>query len=184
MWDLRKCCGRPWELPLIWNRSTGDIRYPFSWDSLQFRLTSILYTRDHYWVQKETKNATHFKVGLSDYAQDSYGDFVMVEIDRLNEEVVKDGSLLWAFQEELKFASRRNRNSRVRQISSYNLRAPLWHCAWSKQRELVLPSTRALHFWLELLYCKTRKKPFARTQESPNWSTEILLEKAGSWKWS
>ncbi|CAG5098385.1 Oidioi.mRNA.OKI2018_I69.XSR.g15620.t1.cds [Oikopleura dioica] len=54
----------------------------------QYRLTSILYTRDHYWVQKETKNATHFKVGLSDYAQDSYGDFVMVEIDRLNEEKI------------------------------------------------------------------------------------------------
>jgi len=59
----------------------------------QYRLTSILYTKDHYWVQKEAKNSTHFKVGLSDYAQDSYGDFVMVEIDRLNQEVIKDDEI-------------------------------------------------------------------------------------------
>ena len=49
-----------------------------------------MYTKDHYWV-KELKESV-FRVGLSDYAQDSYGDFVMVEIEKLNEPVQKDGN--------------------------------------------------------------------------------------------
>jgi glycine cleavage system H lipoate-binding protein len=40
---------------------------------------------------KEEKDALKVKVGLSDYAQDSYGDFVMVEIEKLGELVEKDG---------------------------------------------------------------------------------------------
>ena len=40
---------------------------------------------------KEISKTENVKVGLSDYAQDSYGDFVMVEIEKLNEEVTKDG---------------------------------------------------------------------------------------------
>ena len=37
------------------------------------------------------KTTDEYKVGLSDYAQDSYGDFVVVEIERMNEIVDKDG---------------------------------------------------------------------------------------------
>ena len=37
------------------------------------------------------KSTDEYKVGLSDYAQDSYGDFVVVEIERMNEIVDKDG---------------------------------------------------------------------------------------------
>jgi len=36
------------------------------------------------------KTTDEYKVGLSDYAQDSYGDFVVVEIERMNEIVDKD----------------------------------------------------------------------------------------------
>ena len=40
------------------------------------------------------KTTDEYKVGLSDYAQDSYGDFVVVEIERMNEIVDKDGKCL------------------------------------------------------------------------------------------
>ena len=48
----------------------------------------IRYTKDHYWVAP-LKN-DEFKVGLSDYAQDNYGDVVHVEIAKLDEHVEKD----------------------------------------------------------------------------------------------
>ena len=47
-----------------------------------------MYTKDHYWIEKV--GSGEYKVGLSDYAQDSYGDFVVVEIEKLNEVVEKD----------------------------------------------------------------------------------------------
>ena len=50
----------------------------------------IRYTKDHYWVER-IKSTDEYKVGLSDYAQDSYGDFVVVEIEKMNETVDKDG---------------------------------------------------------------------------------------------
>jgi len=53
------------------------------------RLAEIRYTKDHYWVER-IKTTDEYKVGLSDYAQDSYGDFVVVEIERMNEIVDKD----------------------------------------------------------------------------------------------
>ena len=40
------------------------------------------------------KSTDEYKVGLSDYAQDSYGDFVVVEIERMNEVVDKDGKYI------------------------------------------------------------------------------------------
>ena len=55
-----------------------------------FSLAEIRYTKDHYWVER-IKTTDEYKVGLSDYAQDSYGDFVVVEIERMNEIVDKDG---------------------------------------------------------------------------------------------
>ena len=48
----------------------------------------IRYTRDHYWVAP-IKN-DEYKVGLSDYAQDNYGDVVHVEIAKLDEHVERD----------------------------------------------------------------------------------------------
>jgi len=48
-----------------------------------------MYTKDHFWVQELKNNSV--KIGLSDYAQDSYGDFVHVEIEQINTDVVKDG---------------------------------------------------------------------------------------------
>lgn len=49
----------------------------------------IRYTKDHYWVAPLKGN--EFKVGLSDYAQDNYGDVVHVEIAKLDEHVDRDG---------------------------------------------------------------------------------------------
>jgi glycine cleavage system H protein len=54
-------------------------------------LNEIKYTREHYWVQR--MNSSEFKVGLSDYAQDSFGDFVMVEIEKINEQVKQDAEI-------------------------------------------------------------------------------------------
>ena len=53
-------------------------------------MNEIKYTREHYWVQQLNQN--EYKVGLSDYAQDSFGDFVMVEIEKMNENVEQDGT--------------------------------------------------------------------------------------------
>ena len=61
------------------------------WNS--FSLAEIRYTKDHYWVER-IKSTDEYKVGLSDYAQDSYGDFVVVEIERMNEVVDKDGKYI------------------------------------------------------------------------------------------
>merc|ERR1711953_325371 len=54
-------------------------------------LNEIKYTREHYWVQQLNQN--EYKVGLSDYAQDSFGDFVMVEIEKMNENVEQDAEI-------------------------------------------------------------------------------------------
>ena len=62
----------------------------FERNKLFFSLAEIRYTKDHYWVER-IKSTDEYKVGLSDYAQDSYGDFVVVEIERMNEIVDKDG---------------------------------------------------------------------------------------------
>merc|ERR1712198_348319 len=59
--------------------------------SSRIKREDIRYTRDHYWVAP-IKN-DEYKVGLSDYAQDNYGDVVHVEIAKLDEHVEKDSEI-------------------------------------------------------------------------------------------
>ena len=54
----------------------------------------LRYTKDHYWVAP-LKTENEFKVGLSDYAQDNYGDVVHVEIAELGNNVDKDCKLAY-----------------------------------------------------------------------------------------
>merc|ERR1712227_517747 len=59
--------------------------------SSRIKKDDIRYTKDHYWVAP-LKN-DEYKVGLSDYAQDNYGDVVHVEIAKLDEHVEKDSEI-------------------------------------------------------------------------------------------
>merc|ERR1711887_305767 len=59
--------------------------------SSRVKREDIRYTKDHYWVAPLKGN--EFKVGLSDYAQDNYGDVVHVEIAKLDEHVDRDAEI-------------------------------------------------------------------------------------------
>ena len=50
--------------------------------------TELLYTEDHEWVRKDGKYAY---IGITDFAQDSLGDIVYVEVDlEIDDEAEKD----------------------------------------------------------------------------------------------
>ena len=49
------------------------------------------YTKDHFWV-KEQKDGS-VKVGISDYAQDKAGEFMAMEIEKVDEQITQDGNI-------------------------------------------------------------------------------------------
>jgi glycine cleavage system H protein len=51
-------------------------------------MANLLYSKDHEWVQQLEGNRV--RIGISDYAQNSLGDIVFVEIESLNTEIAKD----------------------------------------------------------------------------------------------
>ena len=53
------------------------------------RMNPRLYTRDHYWV-KAIKD-DEVRVGLSDYGQDSTGDIITIDVEKMNEPVEQNG---------------------------------------------------------------------------------------------
>ena len=54
------------------------------------RPTSLLYSRDHEWAKVEGGIAT---IGITDYAQNSLGDIVYVELPRIGAEVAQFGNI-------------------------------------------------------------------------------------------
>ncbi|WP_297811938.1 glycine cleavage system protein GcvH [uncultured Finegoldia sp.] len=60
----------------------------------------LLYTKDHEWVKKD---GDVYQIGLADYAQDSLGDIVYVELPDVDDEIDAEDSV--ASVESVKAAS-------------------------------------------------------------------------------
>jgi len=47
----------------------------------------LLYSKEHVWVRRE---GSDLRIGITDFAQDEYGDIVFVELPEVNDEIERD----------------------------------------------------------------------------------------------
>ncbi len=52
-------------------------------------MTTLLFTRDHEWIRRDSADSTDGTIGITHYAQDQLGDIVFIELPEVGRAVVK-----------------------------------------------------------------------------------------------